>query len=217
MLLLSRVTALSVSSSPMQVTAWEEELFSGEELTALQNNSIRDFWYEVFDVLCHCDWIISLLSQVHHEPEMTAQLRSPPAWAAAVLKQRARALLTNYSNLLPECETCLLWALRKLMSLLPSGKAKERQEENGKHTAELVNLPLAVGSVLSLAEDREYSVSAKDSASVQGRPCHQCWAKSASHYIGSSGTWGRKVETTSYQVLAEVGDHDSQDSPCRAD
>lgn len=43
----------------------------------------------------------------------------------------------------------------------------------------------------------------KQEASVQGRPCHQCRTKSTSHCTGSSGTWGRKVETTSYNVLAE--------------
>lgn len=79
------------------------------------------------------------------------------------------------------------------MSPFPSGKAKERQEENGKHTAELDNLPLAVGSVLCLAENREYSVLAKDSASVQGRPCHQCRTKSNSLCIGVQGPEGGKL------------------------
>lgn len=45
------------------------------------------------------------------------------------------------------------------MSSFPSGIAKERQEENGKHTAELDNLHLAVGSVLCSADDREYCLS----------------------------------------------------------
>lgn len=78
---------------------------------------------------------------------MPAQLRKPTFMSCSSIQAKGWSYThLKVSDMLPESGICLVWAFTKVTSPLPSDKAKQRQEENGKSTAELDNLPLAVGS-----------------------------------------------------------------------